>query len=82
MAQKNFDKGTKEWEFFRDLWQVAQSVWVPEDNDEYYERALSLITAFDRKYDTAYSHRFSAALLATITDFSKELGYEEGKSWN
>ena len=82
MASKIFEKGSKEWMFFQDFWKLSQSVWIPENNDDYYENALRSVTEFDRKYDTFYSHRFSAALLATITDFSKELGYEEGKVWN
>lgn len=82
MATKKFEKGTKEWAFFSDLWQTAQSVWVPEDNDEYYELALSLITAFDQKYNTPYSKHFAAALTKTIDDFSILAGFETGKIYD
>ncbi len=79
MATKKFEKGTKEFDFFSDLWKLSQMVWVPENTDDYYEDALRKITEFDAKYNTPYSQHFSEALIKTINDFSVLAGFEEGK---
>lgn len=79
MAIKKFEKGTTEWNFFSELWQLSQSIWVPENNDEYYEKSLAKIKEFDGKYNTPYSKHFSTALTKTLNDFSINAGFEEGK---
>ena len=79
MAGKKFEKDTQEWAFFSQLWQLAQQIWVPEDNDAYYEDALRKITEFDEKFNTPYSKHFATALTKTINDFSVIAGFEKGK---
>ena len=79
MASKKFEKDTKEFSFFKDLWALSQSLWIPENNDDYYEDALRRIKAFDEKYNTPYSLHFATALTKTINDFSVQAGFEEGK---
>lgn len=79
MATKTFEKGSKEFMFFSDLWKLSQSIWLPENNDDYYEDALRKIVEFDQKYNTPYSLHFSTALTKIVNDFSVLAGYETGK---
>ena len=79
MASKRFEKGSSEYQMFSDLWQLAQQIWIPEDDDAYFEDALRKITEFDEKFNTPYSKHFATALTKTINDFSVIAGFEKGK---
>lgn len=50
MASKRFEKGSEEFILFQDFWKICQSFWIPEDNDEYWERVVEETDAFYKKY--------------------------------
>lgn len=50
MASKRFEKGSEEWQMFREYWALCQQFWEPEDNDEYWERVIEDTDNFYKKY--------------------------------
>ncbi len=53
MAAKKFVKGTEMYEMFRDYYNMMQSLWIPEDTDEYRQQAKSMMNDFITKYNNA-----------------------------
>ena len=50
MAEVKFSKGSEEWQMFIDYWALCQKYWEPEGSDEWWEKALSEIDVFAKKY--------------------------------
>lgn len=50
MAFQRFEKGSEEWQMFMDYWGLCQSLWVPEDTEEYWNDAYNRCRKFGEKY--------------------------------
>lgn len=45
-----FEKGSGEWNMFRDYWKLCQKFWIPEDNDKYWKDVIRETDDFYKKY--------------------------------
>lgn len=52
MASVKFQKGSKEWNMFRDYWNLCQKFWIPEDSEEYWNLVLKESIEFKKKYES------------------------------
>ena len=52
MASVKFQKGSKEWDMFRDYWNLCQKFWIPEDREEYWKLVLKESIEFKKKYES------------------------------
>lgn len=72
MASKNIQKGSEEFQMFKDFWELCQKYWDPEGSDEYWENAMKDVDAFHKKYKTPYSKHFSIGLLNALEEIERE----------
>ena len=52
MASVKFQKGSKEWNMFRDYWNLCQKFWIPEDSEDYWNLVLKESIEFKKKYES------------------------------
>ena len=78
MASQRFEKDSKEWEMWRELWVLVQRYYVPEDTDAYHEAVLRDTAAFDDKYKTPWSRAFAQAVIKAISETERTLGWTKG----
>lgn len=75
MASKRFEKGSAEWRLFQEFWSLCQKYWIPEDNDEYWERVIKAADEFYKKYkiaDEIFARKIALSLVETLDLKSKE----------
>lgn len=72
MAEVKFAKGTEEWELFRDYWNLCQSVWKIENNDDYWQDVVDLTDKFYKKYQSRFARELALALVCELERKSKE----------
>jgi len=63
MRAVKFLKDSKEFEMFRDYWNMVQYLWGVEDNDEYWQQTVDLTNQFYEKYNSEYAKGLINALL-------------------
>ena len=74
MGSVKFEKGSQEFLFFSEFWQMVQKYYEPDDTDEYWENLDDHANNLANKYD----NKFFDALIVTFVDaMAKKL--EEGK---
>lgn len=68
MASKRFEKDSREFAMFRDLWMVCQKLWIPENgNDDYLETVIKDTSEFADKYDDIpLARKFMLAFLEEL----------------
>lgn len=47
---KGFEKNGPEWNFFKELYRIAEQYWVPEDTDSYWESLVLLTDDLNNRY--------------------------------
>lgn len=75
MASKRFEKGSEEWQMFREYWALCQQFWEPEDNDEYWEKVIEATGEFHKKYkdnNDLFAKKIALAFIDTIEEKSKQ----------
>lgn len=72
MAEKRFSEGTEERLMFQDFWKLCQTVWIPEDTDEYWEKAVDMAEAFVNKYQSNFAKALAFALIHELERRSRE----------
>ena len=73
MASKKFEKGSQEFSWFGEFWQVVQKYWIPEVNDDYWEQAADEIEKFYKKYEnTEKLNRFTKKMAVAYLEFLDE----------
>ena len=48
--KKNFDKNSDEWNFFKELYQLVEKYWIPEDTDSYWESLVLMTDDLNNRY--------------------------------
>ena len=48
--KKNFEKNSDEWNFFKELYQLVEKYWIPEENLEYWGDVVRDTDALNEKY--------------------------------
>lgn len=52
MGRINLQKGSEEFELFRDFWNLLQENWDVEDSDTYWQKVVDDCHAFYQKYNS------------------------------
>lgn len=63
MSAVKLQKGTEEFEMFRDYWKMLEENWGVEDAEAYWNRVIESTNAFYRKYETEFSKELAIALI-------------------
>lgn len=67
MAAVKFEKGCEEWVILSEFWGLCQSVWEPENTEEYWKFALESTEIYNAKYGNCGLARYLAgALVITL----------------
>lgn len=64
MSEAKFEKNSPEWKMFRDLYQIIEKYWIPEDTDEYWNSVIDATDDFTAKYHQL--HPMVVALAAGV----------------
>lgn len=51
MAGKKFEKGSEEFRFFGEFWQMVQKYYLPDNSGEYWTPLLTDAAMLGKKYD-------------------------------
>lgn len=70
--EKQFQKGTEEFQMFADFYELCKKFWIPEEADEYWEKLLYESESFYRKYNSAYAKHLAIGLLEALDELSKK----------
>ena len=74
MGSVKFEKGSKEFCFFREFWDLIQKYYIPENTDEYWQSLDEDANDLANKYDDKF---FDSLIISFVTEMAKKL--EEGK---
>lgn len=74
MAAQKFEKGASVWQMFNDYWKMCQELWIPEDEDEYWEKVIDLSNEFYKKYQNPFAKSLAMALVEELDRKWKEQG--------
>lgn len=66
MGTVKLQKGTEEFEMFRDYWKMLEENWGVEDSEVYWNKVIEDTDAFYRKYKTEFSKELALALTAEL----------------
>ena len=62
MAGKKFDKNDVEWDLYKDLWQMYQRNYIPEEREEFWENLRIELNEFATKYNTQFAVDLAVAV--------------------
>ena len=63
MGTIRLQKGSEEFEMFRDYWKVLEENWGVEDSEAYWDKVIGDTDALYRKYRTEFSKELALALI-------------------
>ena len=63
MSAIKLQKGTEEFEMFRDYWKMLEENWGVEDSEVYWNKVIEDTDAFYRKYETEFSKELALVLI-------------------
>ena len=66
MASKKFEKGSEEWQLFKDFYILCQELWEPEQTDGYWEDVKKQADVFYKKYNTSFAKALAVALVEDL----------------
>lgn len=66
MGTVKLQKGTEEFEMFRDYWKMLEENWGVEDSEVYWNKVIEDTDAFYRKYKTEFSKELALALITEL----------------
>lgn len=66
MGGIKLQKGTEEFEMFRDYWEMLEENWGVEDSEVYWNKVIEDTDAFYRKYKTEFSKELTLALITEL----------------
>lgn len=73
MASARFEKGSKEFRWFGDFWQIVQKYWNPEDSDFYWDGVTKDINQLYEKYKSDEKlERFTKKMAIAYEEFLVE----------
>lgn len=70
------EKGTEEWMFWSDLFQLCKKYWDVKADDEYFVKLVSEAHELYNKYKTAFALRMIFSFIDTQEDKLRELRSE------
>ncbi len=72
---KELKSGTEEFETFGDIFSLYKEIGGVEQSEEYWDDAVSKINVFMNKHNTILGRELGLAIMATLTEESKEQRY-------
>ena len=72
MSEIKLQKGTEEFEMFRDYWKMLEENWGVEDSEAYWNKVIEDTDAFYRKYETEFSKELALALINELERKAKD----------
>lgn len=72
MSAIKLQKGTEEFEMFRDYWKMLEENWGVEDSEAYWNKVIEDTNAFYRKYETEFSKELALALINELERKAKD----------
>ena len=72
MSAIKLQKGTEEFEMFRDYWKMLEENWGVEDSEAYWNKVIEDTDAFYRKYETEFSKELALALINELERKAKD----------
>lgn len=63
MSAIKLQKGTEEFEMFRDYWKMLEENWGVEDSEEYWDKVIEDTKAFYGRYQTEFSKELALTLI-------------------
>lgn len=73
MASQKFEKGSAEFSWFGEFWQMVQKYWIPEVNDNYWKQVTDEIEDFYKKHEnTDKLGRFTKKMSIAYLEFLDE----------
>lgn len=72
MSAIKLQKGTEEFEMFRDYWKILEENWGFEDSEAYWNKVIEDTDAFYRKYETEFSKELALALINELERKAKD----------
>ena len=72
MGTVKLQKGTEEFEMFRDYWKMLEENWGVEDSEAYWNKVIEDTDAFYRKYETEFSKELVLALINELERKAKD----------
>ncbi len=73
MASAKFEKGSSEFQWFGQFWQIVQKHWIPEADDFYWDSLTSDVNELYEKFkDNEKLERFTKAMAIRFMDFMVE----------
>ena len=73
--KKELKSGTEEFETFGDVFALYKEIGTVEASEEYWDDAVSKINVFMNKHNTILGRELGLAIMATLTEESKEQRY-------
>lgn len=72
MSAIKLQKGTEEFEMFRDYWKMLEENWGVEDSEVYWTKVIEDTDTFYRKYETEFSKELALALINELERKAKD----------
>ena len=72
MSAIKLQKGTEEFEMFRDYWKMLEENWGVEDSEAYWNKVIEDTDAFYGKYETEFSKELALALINELERKTKD----------
>lgn len=72
MSAIKLQKGTEEFEMFRDYWKMLEENLGVEDSEAYWNKVIEDTDAFYRKYETEFSKELALALINELERKAKD----------
>lgn len=73
MAGKKFEKGSEEFRFFGEFWQMVQKYYLPDNSGEYWTPLLTDAAMLGKKYDGL----FFKCIIQGFLDYAEKVSKEK-----
>lgn len=73
--KKELKSGTEEFDAFGDIFSLYKEIGGVEETDDYWKEATEKINAYMKKHNTNLGRELGLAIMATLTEESKEQRY-------
>ena len=72
MSAIKLQKGTEEFEMFRDYWKMLEENWGVEDSEAYWNKVIEDTKAFYGRYKTEFSKELALTLINELERKAKD----------
>lgn len=75
MAEKKFEKGSAEWQFFQDFWKFRQKYYIPDNEEEWIVEMMHAGEMIIEKYkNTDFSKFAQGVIFEHFADIDRNCG--------